>query len=126
MTRRRRLMGFNSSLALRVLCSAFTVVCGLQVRPPFANIPASPGVHVGVATTSLPQVKQQPGQRYTWHPQRIDPVGSRACLKDVYMDSLLASKVFVVAEGGIVLRAEVPLGMPGTQNFSTVLNAGAF
>ena len=45
-----------------------------------------------------------------------------SALKGVHMPDLMARHVYVVGEGGVVLKANVSQGMPGREAFETVLH----
>ena len=88
-----------------------------------AHAPVSPGVHAGaVARGDLEQLTQ-PAAARTWVKQTLDATAQKACLKDIHMSSLMATDVYVVGEGGIVLKANVSQGNVGVEQFKTILDA---
>eukprot|EP01044_Picomonas_judraskeda_P003383 COSAG03_NODE_277_length_9517_cov_112.780739_8_plen_140_part_00 len=85
-----------------------------------ARVPVSHGAHGGIVSsnedvdfadraTRLPPKQPHASharrrQTRTWVPQNVSAEGQTSALKDVYMVPLLASEVFVVGEGGVVLK----------------------
>ena len=61
-------------------------------------------------------------QQHLWVEASVSAEGQASALKGVHMPSLMARHVYVVGEGGVVLKANVSQGMPGREAFETVLH----
>ena len=80
-----------------------------------ARVPVSPGRHAGQsvgheAPAAEPDEPRSNGGKagLVWVHQKMDSVGQSTCLRDVHMAPLMANAVFVVGEGGVVLKVPTP------------------
>jgi hypothetical protein len=102
-----------------------------------ARVPVSRGAHGGVVAAAAvvaddddeagrasPIQRPQDPPKRAWIAQTVSAEGQKSALKDVHMAPLMASEVFVVGEGGVVLKANVSQGAVGTETFETIRNEG--
>ena len=76
-----------------------------------ARVPVSPGRHAGAEYVGegAPAAGSNRGKAgLAWVHQKMDSVGQSTCLRDVHMVPLMANEVFVVGEGGVVLKVPNP------------------